>query len=158
MLANWPDLAKVLHGYLRSCLISMLIFKWVQTLFGNGESPNGNFLGFRKGITMWKRRSPYGKHSHMGIFSSIPKWARTLFGNGLVTELSPYGNGDVSILLASMRHVQLNGKIVEKIDFFNKKIGFLTGKSEFLVRKSNFLTRKQLFHVHNLSTRSNFFA
>ncbi len=78
------------------------------------------------------------EHSHVGIFSSIPKWARTLFGNGLVTEPSPYGNGDVSILLASMRHVQLNGNIVEKINLFDKKIRFLTGKSVFLARKSNF--------------------
>jgi len=30
----------------------------------------------------------------MVIFTSIPKWARTLFGNGLVTERSPFGNGD----------------------------------------------------------------
>jgi hypothetical protein len=59
-----------------------LIPVWSQTLFGNGESPNWNFLGFRKGITIWKRRSPYGKFSHMVFFSSIPKWAQTLFGNG----------------------------------------------------------------------------
>ncbi len=45
-------------------------------------------------ITIWKRWSPYGKHSHMVIFTSIPKWAWTLFGNGLVTERSPFGNGD----------------------------------------------------------------
>jgi hypothetical protein len=61
-----------------------------------------------------------------------------------------YGNGDMSILLASMRHTQLNGKIIEKIDFSTRKSDFLTGKSVFLARKSNFLTRKQLFHVHNL--------
>ncbi len=30
----------------------MLIPVWSQTLFGNMESPNGNFLGFRKGITI----------------------------------------------------------------------------------------------------------
>jgi hypothetical protein len=30
----------------------------------------------------------------MVIFTSIPKWAWTLFGNGLVTERSPFGNGD----------------------------------------------------------------
>ncbi len=30
----------------------------------------------------------------MGIFTSIPKSKQTLFGNGLVTELSPFGNGD----------------------------------------------------------------
>ena len=49
---------------------------------------------FRTVITIWKRWSPYGKHSHMVIFTSIPKWAWTLFGNGLVTERSPFGNGD----------------------------------------------------------------
>ncbi len=74
----------------------VLIPIWSQTLFGNGESPNGNFLRFCIGITIWKGQSPYGKHSHMGIFSSIPKWAQTLFGNGLVTEPSPYRNRDVS--------------------------------------------------------------
>jgi hypothetical protein len=97
----------------------------------------------------------------MGIFPSIPKWAQTLFGNGLGTEPSPYGNGDVSILLASMRHAQLNGKIIKKMkkmDFLTRKLDFLTGKSVFLARKLNFSTRKQLFHIHNLSTRSNFFA
>jgi hypothetical protein len=55
--------------------VYMLIPKWAQTLFGEGESPNGIFLGFCKRITIWKQRSPHGKHSHMGIFSSIPKWA-----------------------------------------------------------------------------------
>ena len=49
---------------------------------------------FRTVITKWKQWSPYGKHSHMVIFTSIPKWAWTLFGNGLVTERSPFGNGD----------------------------------------------------------------
>jgi hypothetical protein len=46
---------------------------WAQTLFGNWESPYGNFLHFCMGITIWKRQSPYGRHSHMGIFSSILK-------------------------------------------------------------------------------------
>jgi hypothetical protein len=140
--------------------VCMLIPKRVQTLFGNGESPNENFLGFCKGITISKRQSPYGKHSHMGTFSSIPKWAQTLFGNRLVTEPSPYQNGGVPILLASMRHVQLNGKIVKKIDFFDNKSDFLTGKSEFLARKSNVLTKKNFVtyttSVHNRISLVNF--
>jgi hypothetical protein len=139
----------------------MLIPKWKQTLFGNGESPNGNFFVCLHvsiwGLPIWKRRSPNGKHSHMGIFSSIPKWAQTLFGNGLVTEPVPVWKRDVLILLASMRHAQPNGKIVE-IFFLTRKLDFLTGKSVFLARKSIFLTRKQLFHAHNLTTCSNFFA
>ena len=49
---------------------------------------------FRTVITIWKHWSPYGKHSHMVIFTSIPKWAQTLFGNRLVTEPSPFGNRD----------------------------------------------------------------
>jgi hypothetical protein len=57
-----------------------------------------------------------------------------------------------------MRHVQLNGKIAKKIDFFDKKIGFFYRKIIVFGKKIDFLTRKQLFHVHNLSTRSNFFA
>ncbi len=48
---------------------------------------------FQMGIPIWKRGSPYGKHSHVGIFWLIPKWARTHYGNGLVTEPSLYGNG-----------------------------------------------------------------
>jgi hypothetical protein len=55
--------------------------------------PKWEFLSlpaqFNMGITIWKRRSPNGKHSHMGIFSLIPKWAQTLFGNGLVTGPVP---------------------------------------------------------------------
>jgi hypothetical protein len=49
---------------------------------------------FRMVITIWKWWSPYWKHSHMVIFPSVPKWKQTLFGNGLVTEPSPFGNGD----------------------------------------------------------------
>jgi hypothetical protein len=65
----------------------------------------------------------------------------------------------MSILLVSMRHAQLFGKIVKKIDFFlTRKLDFLTAKSVFLAVKSIFLMKKQLFHIHNLSTRSNFFA
>jgi hypothetical protein len=30
----------------------------------------------------------------MVIFPSVPKWKQTLFRNGLVTEPSPFGNGD----------------------------------------------------------------
>jgi hypothetical protein len=80
----------------------------------------------------------------MGIFYSVPKWAQTLFGNGLVTELSPCGNGHVSILLASMRHMQLNGKTVKKIDFIDKKIGFFNRKVSVFGKKNNFLTSKQI--------------
>ncbi len=49
---------------------------------------------FHTVITIWKRWSPYRKHSHMVIFPSVPKWKQTLFGNGLVTEPSPFKNGD----------------------------------------------------------------
>jgi hypothetical protein len=49
-------------------------------------------------------------------------------------------------------------KSSRKLFFTTRKLDFLTGKSVFLVRKSNFSTRKQLFHVHNLSARSNVFA
>ncbi len=78
----------------------------------------------------------------MGIFSSIPKWAQTLFGNRLVTEQSPYGNGDMSILLATMRYAQLNGKIVKKIDFFDKKFGFFNRKISVFGKKINFFYQK----------------
>ena len=37
--------------------------------------------------------SPYGNYYHLGIFSRIPKLKQSPYGNGLVTELSPYGNG-----------------------------------------------------------------
>jgi len=37
--------------------------------------------------------TPYGNHYHLGIFSRIPKLKQSPYGNGLVTELSPYGNG-----------------------------------------------------------------
>ncbi len=128
----------------------MLIPIWSQTLFGNKESPNGNFLHFFMGITIWKRRSPYGKHSHMGVFPSISKWAQTLFGNGLGTEPSPYGNGDVSILLARMRHVQLNGKIIMKrgwlyrMEMDSYKSRILDG---VLVKKWNRMSRCLKLHV-----------
>ena len=36
---------------------------------------------------------PYGNYYHLGIFSRIPKLKQSPYGNGLVTELSPYGNG-----------------------------------------------------------------
>jgi hypothetical protein len=100
-------------------------------------------------VSVWG--SPYGngdphmEHSNMGIFSSIPKWAQTLFGNGLVNELSPYGNGDVSIFLASMRHVQLNSKIVKKIDYFDKKIGFFNRKIGVFGKKIDFFDKKTAF-------------
>ncbi len=71
------------------CRMYMLISKWAQTLFRNGESPNGNFVGFCKGITIWKR-NPHMENIHIWWFFSLtPKCARSLFGNGLVTELVP---------------------------------------------------------------------
>jgi hypothetical protein len=83
---------------------------------------------FHMGISIWKWQSPCEKHSQ-GIFSSIPKWAQTLFGNRLVTEPVPIWKwGRVHPSSKYMRHAQPNGKIVKKIDFFDKKIGFFNRK------------------------------
>jgi hypothetical protein len=49
-------------------------------------------------------------------------------------------------------------KSSRKLIFLTRKLNFSTGKSVFLARTLIFLTRKQLFHVHNLSTCSNFFT
>jgi hypothetical protein len=77
--------------------IYVLVPKWKQTLFGNGDSPYGNI---RVSLPISEWGSPYGngdphmKYSHMVIFWWVPKWKQTLFGNRLVTEPSPFGNGD----------------------------------------------------------------
>ena len=70
--------------------IYMLIPKLDAVKFPYGESPNGNFLA---SLPVSIRGSPYGNYYHLGIFSRIPKLKQSPYGNGLVTELSPYGNG-----------------------------------------------------------------
>jgi hypothetical protein len=83
-------------------------------------------------VSIWG--SPYGNDDpHMenipirGFFSSIPKWAQALFENGLVTEPVPIWKQG---LLASMKHVQHNGKFAKKIIFFHKKIGFFQQENQ----------------------------
>ncbi len=96
-------------------------------------------------IPMWKT-FPYGDfflNPQMGT-KSVWKWVSDWTGPG--------------VHVIPSRHTQPNGKIVKKINFLTRKSDFLTGKSVFLARKPNVLTRKHLFHIHNLSTRSYFFA
>jgi hypothetical protein len=51
----------------------------------------------------------------------------------------------MSILLASMRHAQLNGKFVKKIDFFDKKFGFFNRKISVFGIKIEFFDEKTAF-------------
>jgi hypothetical protein len=51
----------------------------------------------------------------------------------------------MSILLASIRHAQPNGKIVKKINFFEKKIGFFYRKISVLGKKIKFSDKKTAF-------------
>jgi hypothetical protein len=44
-----------------------------------------------------------------------------------------------------MRHAQLNGKIVKKIDFFDKKIGFFNRKISVFGEKIDFFDKKTAF-------------
>jgi len=75
----------------------MLIPKLVAQIFPYGESPNGNFFASLPD-SIWG--SPYGNGDpHMviitiwGFFLGSPNGNESPYGNGLVTELSPYGNG-----------------------------------------------------------------
>ncbi len=61
------------------------------------------------------------------------------------TKPSSYGNGDMPILLGSMRQAQLNIKIVVFIDFFDKKIDFFNRKIRVFGKKIEFFNNKTAF-------------